>query len=62
MSEQAPDIIEELLDAADGLSGLSRSALEALLRRAALDIHGLRQALAERQPAPGKPTKVTQAA
>jgi hypothetical protein len=62
MSEQTGDIVEELLDAADGLSTLSRSAIAELLRRAALDIHELRGELGTRTPAPGKPTRATRAA
>jgi hypothetical protein len=37
------DIVTQLLDAADGIDALTRSALQVLLRRAALDIDTLRK-------------------
>lgn len=37
------DIVTQLLDAADGIDPLTRSELQVLLRRAALDIDTLRK-------------------
>jgi hypothetical protein len=37
------DVVEQLLDAADGIAAMSRADLATLLRRAALDINVLRE-------------------
>jgi hypothetical protein len=47
-----PDIQEQLLDAADGISKMSRSNIQTLLRQAALEIHELRKALNDKASTP----------